>query len=46
MRAIDGALNQPGKTVALVAMGPLLRKDGVLARLEGERRVVIEAPVE
>jgi hypothetical protein len=29
----------------LVAMGPLLRKDGVLARLKA-RGVTIEAPVE
>jgi len=43
--AIDAALNQPGKTAALVAMGPLLRRDGVLARLKA-RGVVIEAPVE
>jgi hypothetical protein len=43
--AIDAALNQPGKTVALVAMGPLLRRDGVLARLKA-RGVMIEAPVE
>ena len=43
--AIDAALNQPGKTVALVAMGPLLRRDGVLARLKA-RGVAIEAPVE
>jgi uncharacterized protein YbaP (TraB family) len=43
--AIDAALNQPGKTVALVAMGPLLRRDGVLARLKA-RGVTIEAPVE
>jgi len=43
--AIDAALNQPGKSVALVAMGPLLRRDGVLARLKA-RGVTIEAPVE
>jgi len=43
--AIDAALNQPGKTAALVAMGPLLRRDGVLARLKA-RGVTIEAPVE
>jgi hypothetical protein len=43
--AIDGALNQPGKTVALVALGPLLRKNGVLARLKA-KGVVIEAPAE
>lgn len=43
--ALDGALNQPGKTVALVALGPLLRRDGVLARLRAQG-VFIEAPVE
>jgi len=43
--AISGALNQSGKTVALVQMGPLLRKDGVLARLKAQG-VVIEAPAE
>jgi uncharacterized protein YbaP (TraB family) len=43
--AIDTALNQPGKAVALVAMGPLLRRDGVLARLKA-RGITIEAPVE
>jgi hypothetical protein len=43
--AINGALTQPGKTVALVQMGPLLRKDGVLARLKAQG-VTIEAPAE
>lgn len=43
--AINAALNQPGKTVALVQMGPLLRKDGVLARLKAQG-VSIEAPAE
>lgn len=43
--ALDAALNQPGKTVALVAMGPLLRKYGVLARLKA-KGVTIEAPAE
>lgn len=43
--AIDAALNQPGKTVALVQMGPLLRKDGILARLKAQG-VAIEAPAE
>ena len=44
-RALDVALSQPGKTVALVQMGPLLRKDGVLARLKAQG-VIIEAPAE
>jgi hypothetical protein len=41
--ALDKALNEPGKTVALVQMGPLLRRDGVLARLKAQG-VAIEAP--
>ena len=43
--AIDAALNQPGKTIAVVNMGPLLRKSGVLAQLEA-RHVAIEGPAE
>jgi hypothetical protein len=43
--AIDAALNQPGKTIAVVNMGPLLRKGGVLAQLQA-RHVAIEAPAE
>ena len=43
--AIDAALNQPGKTIAVVNMGPLLRKNGVLAQLEA-RHVAIEGPAE
>jgi uncharacterized protein YbaP (TraB family) len=43
--AIDTALNQPGKTIAVVGMGPLLRKGGVLEQLKA-RHVAIEAPVE
>jgi uncharacterized protein YbaP (TraB family) len=41
--AIDAALNQPGKTIAVVNMGPLLRKGGVLEQLEA-RLVAIEGP--
>jgi TraB/PrgY/gumN family len=41
--AIDVALNQPGKTIAVVNMGPLLRKGGVLEQLEA-RHVAIEGP--
>ena len=41
--AIDAALNQPGKTIAVVNMGPLLRKNGVLEQLEA-RHVAIEGP--
>jgi hypothetical protein len=43
--ALDKALNEPGKTVALVQMGPLLRRDGVLARLKAQG-VAIEAPAD
>jgi hypothetical protein len=43
--AIDAALNQPGKTIAVVNMGPLLRKSGVLEQLEA-RHVAIEGPAE
>ena len=32
--AIDAALNQPGKTIVVIHMGPLLRKTGVLERLQ------------
>ena len=43
--AIDVALNQPGKTIAVVNMGPLLRKGGVLEQLEA-RHVAIEGPAD
>lgn len=43
--AIDAALARPGKTIALVGMGPLLRKGGVLAQLEA-RGLKIEGPAE
>jgi len=43
--AIDAALNQPGKTIVVIAMGPLLRKGGVLERVEG-LHATIERPVE
>ena len=32
--AIDAALNKPGKTIVVVALGPLLRKAGILQRLQ------------
>ena len=32
--AIDAALNQPGKTIVVIQMGPLLKKAGVLERLQ------------
>ena len=43
--AIDAALNQPGKTIAVVNMGPLLRKGGVLEQLEASH-VAVEGPAE
>ena len=35
--AIDAALAKPGKTIAVVDLGPLLRKGGVLEQLEAQR---------
>jgi hypothetical protein len=43
--AIDAALNQPGKTIVVISMGPLLRKGGVLERLQGQH-IAIEGPAE
>jgi hypothetical protein len=43
--ALDKALSEPGKTVALVQMGPLLRQGGVLARLKAQG-VAVEAPAD
>ena len=43
--AIDAALNQPGKTIVVINMGPLLRRNGVLERLTA-RHITIEAPAE
>jgi uncharacterized protein YbaP (TraB family) len=43
--AIDGALNQPGKTIVVIGMGPLLRRGGVLERLQA-MHVAIESPAE
>jgi hypothetical protein len=43
--AIEAALQKPGKTFALVAIGPLLRKDGVLERLDAHG-LTIEGPRE
>jgi uncharacterized protein YbaP (TraB family) len=43
--AIDAALNQPGKTVVVIGVGPLLRKGGVLEQLKA-RGVAIEGPAE
>jgi len=43
--AIDKALDKPGKTIALIYMGPLLRKNGVLERLQAQG-IAIEGPAE
>ena len=43
--AIDAALNQPGKSIVVIGMGPLLRRGGVLERLEA-LHVTIERPAE
>jgi hypothetical protein len=43
--AIDAALDKPGKTIVVINMGPLLRKNGVLERLTA-KHVTIEAPAE
>ena len=43
--AIDDALKKPGKTVAIVNLGPLLRKGGVLEKLSS-MGVAIQAPAE
>jgi len=43
--AIDAALNKPGKTIVVIQMGPLLRKNGVLERLQA-RGIAIEGPAE
>jgi hypothetical protein len=43
--AIEASLNKPGKAFAVVDMGPLLRKGGVLERLQAHG-LTIEAPPE
>ena len=43
--SIDAALDKPGKTIAVIDMGPLLRRGGVLERLKA-LRVAVEGPVE
>jgi hypothetical protein len=43
--AIDAALKKPGKTIAIVNLGPLLRKGGVLEKLSS-MGVAIQAPAE
>ena len=43
--AINDALDKPGKTIAVIEIGPLLKKNGVLERL-GLLHVTIEGPAE
>jgi hypothetical protein len=43
--SINAALDQPGKTIAVIDIGPLLRHKGVLERLEA-LHVAVEGPVE
>ena len=43
--AINAALDKPGKTIAVIDIGPLLRQSGVLERLQA-LHVAIEGPVE
>jgi uncharacterized protein YbaP (TraB family) len=43
--AIDAALDKPGKTIAVMDLGPLLRKGGVLEQLETQH-LTIEGPAE
>ena len=43
--SINAALDKPGKTIAVIDVGPLLRRNGVLERLE-KLHVAIEGPAE
>jgi len=43
--AIDAALNRPGKTIVVIGIGPLLRKGGVLERLQA-LGIAMEHPAE
>jgi hypothetical protein len=43
--AINDALDKPGKAIVVIDIGPLLRKDGVLERLEA-MHITIEGPAE
>ena len=44
-RSIDAALDKPGKTIAVIDIGPLLRRGGVLERL-GALNIALEGPAE
>ena len=43
--AINAALDKPGKTIAVIDIGPLLRRNGVLERLQA-LNVSVEGPAE
>lgn len=43
--AINAALDKPGKTIAVIDIGPLLRRNGVLERLKA-LSVAVEGPAE
>ena len=43
--AITAALNKPGKTIVVVNVGPLLRKGGVLEKLEAQH-ITVEGPAD
>ncbi|HKY17608.1 MAG TPA: TraB/GumN family protein, partial [Rhizomicrobium sp.] len=43
--AMDKALDIPGKTIVVIHIGPLLRKNGVLERLQA-RGIAVEGPAE
>ena len=43
--SIDAALDKPGKTIAVIDIGPLLRRNGVLERLQA-LHVAIEGPAD
>lgn len=44
VKGLDAALKTPGKTIAVISIGPLLRKDGVLDRLMALGATVEDAP--
>ncbi|HEY2835719.1 MAG TPA: TraB/GumN family protein [Rhizomicrobium sp.] len=44
-RSINAALDKPGKTIAVIDIGPLLRRGGVLERLQA-LNVSVEGPAE
>jgi len=44
-QSINAALDKPGKTIAVIDIGPLLRRNGVLERLQA-LKVSVEGPAE